>query len=86
MHQFDRHICRDATLTINIFNCVLVKIVTKLYYETRHYDKSNDILYTNIYLFFIGEKISQPWYVNSAIVKVMHIKKTEGVFLKTHVK
>jgi hypothetical protein len=43
-------------LTINSFNCIIIKIIKIWYFKNTYRDKSNNDLYANIFL-FISKKI-----------------------------
>jgi hypothetical protein len=58
-------------LIINIFSCVLLKIMKNWYFDSIHRDKSNNISYVNIYLYTLVKKYDQNSlyelvYMNSA--------------------
>jgi hypothetical protein len=53
------HICQYIILITNIFNSLLVKIMEIWYFKNIHRNKSNKILYDNIYIYILLKKYGQ---------------------------
>jgi len=58
-HNWPYYACQCITLSLNILNNILEKIMKIWYFENINRDESNDILYDIIYLSILVEKYGQ---------------------------